>query len=145
VHHPRNETHHARPRNCCANERELKTAESDRTGANRTKKGAAAMGDNGLERFTHKREELEIDKLFRAVVKLEGSDLHLKVDKPPFVRVKGSLRPMSRGPITDDEMTRMCLPLLDERNRKIFVENGGADFAYVVDVDGINWRFRVNL
>ena len=42
-----------------------------------------------------RRKEYEVDKLFRAVVKLEGSDLHLKVDKPPFVRVKGTLRPIN--------------------------------------------------
>ena len=28
--------------------------------------------------------ELEIDKLFRALVKLEGSDLHLKAGRPPM-------------------------------------------------------------
>ena len=32
---------------------------------------------------------LEIDKIFRACVKLEGSDLHLKVGQPPIVRIKG--------------------------------------------------------
>lgn len=98
-----------------------------------------------LQVVTGKRQEKEADKLFRAVVKLEGSDLHLKAGKPPYVRVKGSLKPLNRPPIEDDEMNRILLPLLDDRNRKIFVENGGADFAYVVDVDGVNWRFRVNL
>jgi hypothetical protein len=29
-----------------------------------------------------RRKELEIDKLFRALVKLEGSDLHMKVGLP---------------------------------------------------------------
>src|SRR5437773_3265567 len=105
----------------------------------------ATTTNEGIERFTRKREELEIDKLFRAVVKLEGSDLHLKVDKPPFVRVRGSLRPMSRGPVSDEEMARLCFPMLDERNRRIFEENGGADFAYTCECDGILWRFRVNL
>ena len=52
--------------------------------------------DTDLERFSSTRKELEIDKLFRAVVKLEGSDLHLKVDCPPYVRVTGSLRPLNR-------------------------------------------------
>jgi len=99
----------------------------------------------GIERFTRKREELEIDKLFRALVKLEGSDLHLKVDNPPIVRVKGSLRPMNRGPVSDEEMARLCFPMLDERNRRIFEENGGADFAFTCECDGIVWRFRVNL
>jgi twitching motility protein PilT len=89
--------------------------------------------------------ELEVDKLFAALVKLEGSDLHLKVDVPPHVRVKGSLRPLNRGPIDDDEMERLLMPMLDERNRQIFHETGGADFAHGIMVDGVRWRFRVNM
>src|SRR5215470_17970383 len=96
-------------------------------------------------RFLGKHEELEIDKLFRALVKLEGSDLHLKVGKPPYVRVKGSLRPLSRAPIEDEEMVRLIFGMFDERRQNIFEETGGADFAHVVDVDGTNWRFRVNV
>jgi twitching motility protein PilT len=98
-----------------------------------------------LDRFLGRKQELEIDKLFRALVKLEGSDLHLKVGKPPYVRVKGSLRPMNRGPVDDEEMVRLCFPMMDERNRNIFDKNGGADFAYTCEVDGTTWRFRVNL
>jgi len=97
------------------------------------------------ERFLGKRKELEIDKLFRAVIKLEGSDLHLKVDRPPFVRVRGSLRPLNRPPIPDEEMVKMCLPLMDVRNHKIFEETGGADFAYSMEHEGKMVRFRVNL
>ena len=97
------------------------------------------------ERFLGHREELEVDKLFRALVKLEGSDLHLKVGRPPIVRVKGSLRPINRGPIDDDEMVRLLFPMMNKRNRDIFDATGGADFAFVVDVDGTKWRFRVNL
>src|SRR5215470_9105083 len=96
-------------------------------------------------RFIVKHEELEIDKLFRALVKLEGSDLHLKVGRPPYVRVKGSLRPLSRGPIEDEEMVRLIFGMFDERRQKIFEESGGCDFAHVVDVDGVKWRFRVNV
>ncbi|HZZ28146.1 MAG TPA: PilT/PilU family type 4a pilus ATPase [Pirellulales bacterium] len=98
-----------------------------------------------VDRFLVKHEELEIDKLFRALVKLEGSDLHLKVGRPPYVRVKGSLRPLSRGPIEDEEMVRLIFGMFDERRQKIFEETGGSDFAHVVDVDGTKWRFRVNV
>ncbi len=87
----------------------------------------------------------EVDKLFRALVKFEGSDLHLKVSKPPIVRVKGSLRPLDREPIEDDEMQRMLWPLMNEKSRGDFQKNGGADFAHTVDVDGEMWRFRVNI
>ncbi|MGL4513724.1 MAG: type IV pilus twitching motility protein PilT [Lacipirellulaceae bacterium] len=89
--------------------------------------------------------ELEVNKLFRACVKLEASDLHLKVGRPPMVRVAGTLRPMNRGPIDDAEMVRILLPLMNDRNRKIFDRDGGADFAHTVQVEDINWRFRVNL
>ncbi len=96
-------------------------------------------------KFLVKKEELEIDKIFRALVKLEGSDLHLKVGRPPIIRTKGSLRPMNRGPIDDEEMMRLCFPMMNERNRKIFERDGGADFAYTCECDGVMWRFRVNL
>jgi len=95
--------------------------------------------------------ELEIDKLFRALVKVQGSDLHLKVGLPPHVRVAGSLRPLNRGPIDDEEMTRMLFALIDsdprlkDRRREIFDRDGGVDFAHKVEVDGTVWRFRVNI
>ena len=105
----------------------------------------APTHDAMAARFTKKREELEIDKLFRALVKLKGSDLHLKVERAPIIRVNGTLRPLDREPIDDEEMVRLCFPLMNERNRRIFDESGGADFAHTVEVDGERWRFRVNL
>src|SRR5260221_715394 len=104
-----------------------------------------AVVDPDIERFINKRQELEIDKLFRALVKLKGSDLHMKVGRAPIVRVNGELRPLTRPPLEDEEMVRLLFPMLNDRNRKIFDETGGADFAYTVDVDGEMWRFRVNM
>lgn len=96
-------------------------------------------------RFGKRPSNLEIDKLFRALVKLQGSDLHLKVGRPPVVRVAGTLRPLNREPIDEDEMVRLIFPMLDERLRRILDEDGGCDFAYVVQIDDIRWRFRVNV
>jgi twitching motility protein PilT len=98
-----------------------------------------------IERFRGKRKELEIDRLFRALVRHQGSDLHLKVGLPPYIRVAGDLRPLNRDPIDDEEMVRLIFPMMNERARRLFDENGGADFAYTVDVDGKMWRFRVNV
>ena len=89
--------------------------------------------------------DLSVDKIFRAVVKLDGSDLHLKVGQPPYVRVAGSLRPLKHDPIGALEMRDLCYPLMDERNREIYETEGGADFAHMIDVDGVQWRFRVNM
>lgn len=107
--------------------------------------GAEAVIARLKQSLTKKREPLEVDKIFKALVKLEGSDLHLKVDQPPMVRVKGELRPLNRPPIDNEEMVRLLIPMMDERNLGIFEMEGGADFAYVCDIDGVSWRFRINL
>jgi twitching motility protein PilT len=108
---------------------------------------APPSNDEPQDRLVHKQAELEIDKLFRALVKCEGSDLHLKAGCPPFVRVAGILRPLSRGPIGDEEMTRLVGPLLerDERRKRIFADEGGVDFAYTLLIDQRRWRFRINV
>lgn len=107
---------------------------------------AANIANDALAaKFVKQRVELEIDKLYRALVKLKGSDLHMKVGRPPIVRVNGTLRPLDRGPIDDEEMVRLIFPMFSDRNRKIFEETGGADFAHTTDVDGVIWRFRVNV
>ncbi len=98
-----------------------------------------------LQTLVGKKEELEVDKLFRALVKFEGSDLHLKVTRPPMIRVRGELRPLNRPPIDAEEMVRLLWPMMNERQRGIFEVDGGADFAHTCDVDGTEWRFRVNV
>jgi len=105
------------------------------------------MADQDRQRFLGKRQELEIDKLFRALVKLKGSDLHLKVGSAPIVRVNGELCPLNRGPIDTEEMVRPIFPMLEiqERRKQIFDEDGGVDFAHTLDLDGKRWRFRVNV
>ncbi len=91
------------------------------------------------------RPKLEIDRLFEALVKFSGSDLHLKVGQPPIIRVKGSLQPLKAPRIDDEQMKRLCLPMLDERRQRILDADGGCDFAHVTAVDGVNWRFRINV
>jgi len=98
---------------------------------------AKPVGTNG---YKH-----EIDRLFEALVKLSGSDLHLKADQPPIIRVKGTLQPLKHPKIDDARMRQICMPIMSERQRKIFEEEGGVDFAHTCVVDGVRWRFRVNL
>jgi twitching motility protein PilT len=88
---------------------------------------------------------LEIDRLFEAMVKLNGSDLHLKVGQPPFMRVKGSLQPLKYPRIDAEQMKSLLAPLLSPRQRHIFDTDGGADFAHTCVVEGVRWRFRVNM
>ncbi|MEZ6094165.1 MAG: PilT/PilU family type 4a pilus ATPase [Pirellulaceae bacterium] len=106
----------------------------------------SASGDDDLvKRFVTKREEREVDRYFRALVKMQGSDLHMKVGRPPIIRQHGELKTLNRPPIEIEEMARLLFPMMSPRLRSIFDKEGGADFAYTIDVDGIEWRFRVNM
>jgi twitching motility protein PilT len=87
--------------------------------------------------------EPEVNKLFRMVMKHQGSDLHLKVGQPPMMRLKGSVRRMDMRPLTQDDMERLLLPHLTERQRRILEEEGGVDFSYVIGQD--ECRYRVSL
>ncbi|MSR59323.1 MAG: PilT/PilU family type 4a pilus ATPase [Planctomycetaceae bacterium] len=110
----------------------------------------AAPSSAGLGGLNKARVELEINKLFRALIKFGGSDLHLKVGKPATIRVRGGLRELDMPAINEEEMKRLILPMMDERQLQIFYEEGGADFAHVVEYENDQgkkepWRFRVNL
>jgi twitching motility protein PilT len=96
-------------------------------------------------RLGTKKEDFPVNKYFRALIELNGSDLHMQVGKPAILRIKGSLQPLDMPPIDEELMRELCFPLMDERNQKIFADTGGADFAHVVEYKGEPWRFRVNL
>jgi twitching motility protein PilT len=110
-----------------------------------TNESSAPEATAGVRSALGPRAPLEIDRLFEALVKLQGSDLHLKVGQPPFMRVKGALQPLKSPKLDDQQMERLCLPMLDDRQRKILEHDGGADFAHSAVIDGVKWRFRVNL
>ena len=89
--------------------------------------------------------ELEIDKIFKAAVKLNASDIHLQVGSPPIMRIKGALKPLDMQPLDQSKMVELTFPMMDQRNLDIFHRDGGADFAKVMVYNNEPWRFRVNL
>ena len=110
----------------------------------KTQPASTASGDTDSPKIVPQ-PPCEIDRLFEALVRLEGSDLHLKVGQPPIIRVKGALQPLKAQRIDEEAMGRLCLPMLNARQRAILADEGGCDFAHVAIIDGVRWRFRVNL
>jgi twitching motility protein PilT len=92
---------------------------------------------------TDTKREPEVNKLFRWVMKEQGSDLHLKVGQPPMMRLRGDIKRSSARPLTQEDMERLLLPCLSVKQRKILDEEGGVDLSYVVGQD--ECRFRVSL
>lgn len=89
--------------------------------------------------------DLAVNKLFKALIENKGSDLHLQVGKPALLRVRGTLKGLDMPPITEEQMKELLFPMMDERNKDIFMNTGGADYAHIVEHKGEVWRFRVNL
>jgi len=89
------------------------------------------------------RKEPEVNKLFRAVMKHEGSDLHLKAGLPPMMRHKGIIKKMDLPPLTQDHIERLLMPIMTQKSQTVFEETGGCDFAHVIGHD--ECRFRVNI
>ena len=111
------------------------------TEANHEEETAAPTPVRGMK----KKGRLEVDRLFEALVRLQGSDLHMKVGQPPIIRVKGSLQPLKHDKLDDETMQRLIFAMLDDRQKGILDRDGGCDFAYTCVVDDVRWRFRVNL
>ncbi|NNJ25288.1 type IV pilus twitching motility protein PilT [Alienimonas chondri] len=88
---------------------------------------------------------LEVDRIFKAAIKLKCSDIHLQVGRPPVFRIRGTLRELDQAPLTEEGIVDLLFPMMDQRNLDIFHRDGGADFAKIMEVDGDSWRFRVNL
>jgi twitching motility protein PilT len=87
--------------------------------------------------------EPEVNKLFRLIMKMQASDIHLKVGQPPMMRLKGDIRRMDMRALSQEDMERLLLPGLQPKHRKILEEEGGVDFSFVVGAD--EGRFRVSL
>jgi twitching motility protein PilT len=75
--------------------------------------------------------------------KHQASDLHLKSDLPPCVRIGGHLRKI-QGPSlpTADYIEKMLLPLVPSGRVVDLEETGGVDFSTKIDTGD---RFRINL
>jgi twitching motility protein PilT len=89
------------------------------------------------------RREPEANKLFRAVMKHEGSDLHLKAGLPPMMRHRGVIKPFGKAPLSQEDMERLLFPIMTPAQRETLEKTGGSDFAHIVGQD--ECRFRVNL
>jgi twitching motility protein PilT len=84
---------------------------------------------------------LSIHRLLEAMGRLQASDLHIKVGVPPTYRVNGILRPIQSEPLTEHEADHILDPIVPDKLKERFENEGGIDFATFVKED----RFRVNM
>ncbi|HOD49916.1 MAG TPA: PilT/PilU family type 4a pilus ATPase [Candidatus Hydrogenedentes bacterium] len=100
------------------------------------------MAPELLFQARHGRSPLNLRRILSYAVKLGASDVHLKVSRPPVLRVDGACRFAGETPITQENMLGFLDELMTETEKLRFLETGDADLAMNMDDVG---RFRVNV
>ena len=84
----------------------------------------------------------KLDVLFRKMVEIDASDLHLTSGMPPMFRLHGDIKPVEGLLLGEDEMYQALLEITPDANRAQFEAENDTDFAY--ELEGVA-RFRSNL
>ncbi|MEO8562389.1 MAG: PilT/PilU family type 4a pilus ATPase [bacterium] len=80
--------------------------------------------------------------VLQQLVQRNASDLHLKVGRPPTLRLYGDLLPLDHPALRPEDLKGLAEQLMTPRQVKEFTENKECDFA--IGVPGIG-RFRCNV
>jgi twitching motility protein PilT len=80
--------------------------------------------------------------VLQQMVQMNASDLHLKLGRPPTVRLNGDLSALEMPPLKPEDLKALAEQLMNPKQVKQFTDEKECDFA--IGVPGIG-RFRVNL
>ncbi len=99
-------------------------------------------GEQPLDAHVKLDHEPEINKYFRAAIKTQANDLHLKVGQPPNLRLFGVLKKTTAEVLTEERMEKLIFEILNPGQKEFFLQHGTLDFAHEV---GDEDRFRINI
>ncbi|RLD18326.1 MAG: type IV pili twitching motility protein PilT [Caldiserica bacterium] len=84
----------------------------------------------------------DIKELLGVLIERNGSDLHLRADSKPVIRVNRRLSYIEEvPPISEDVLKNIALSIIPEDKIESFKKNLQVDFSYEIE----NARFRVNV
>jgi twitching motility protein PilT len=81
-------------------------------------------------------------KLLDKVIEVQGSDIHIRVGRPPTLRVNARMGIMDGPPLVPADTEEMMKVITPQRNALEFKEKGGTDFGMA---HGEKGRFRVSV
>lgn len=85
---------------------------------------------------------MKFEQLLRLLEEKQGSDLYLKADQPPHLKISGQLEPLAEfPPLNEEDVVGIATQLLDEKQLRLLQSNLEMDISYVMDDD---LRFRIN-
>jgi twitching motility protein PilT len=85
---------------------------------------------------------MDINRLLMELIRRRGSDLHLKVGRPPLFRISSELLPSEFPALKPEDMRAILTVIMDKRSAERFRRDLEADFSYALPGKA---RFRVNV
>src|SRR6266704_131779 len=73
---------------------------------------------------------ITLSELFKKMIEMGGSDLHISTNSPPRVRVHGKLRPLDMPPLTAADTKALAYSVLTDAQKHRFEENLELDFSF---------------
>jgi len=86
--------------------------------------------------------EPQLNRFFKAAVKTQASDIHLKVGQPPKLRIYGELKNTTGEVMTEKRMEDLIFEILSPEQKDFFLKTGTLDFAHELTTEH---RFRINI
>ena len=84
----------------------------------------------------------EMLEMLQLCVDEGASDLHLRVDAPPMLRIHGALTPIDGDPLDEEDTLELAKVIATEEQLAEVNDRGGCDFAYAFEDQA---RFRVSV
>jgi twitching motility protein PilT len=85
----------------------------------------------------------KIEEYLKEVIKCDGSDLHIKADEPPIVRIQGELKRLEGfKPFSAEDIQNIVFEIINEEQKERFKQDWELDISY--ELTGTS-RFRMNV
>ena len=85
---------------------------------------------------------VHIDRLLETCIRVNASDIHIHVGRPPVLRIDGRLRSLETKVLEPEDTVALMKSVTPERNQQELQEEGGTDFGFAFGDKG---RFRVSV
>ncbi|MGI6455840.1 MAG: type IV pilus twitching motility protein PilT [bacterium] len=85
---------------------------------------------------------IQMEDLLKIVVERDASDLHIRVGRPPVIRIDGRLEDLGNEPLTPEDTEYLMSSISPDMHRESIAEIGSADYGYSFQNLA---RFRVSI
>lgn len=85
---------------------------------------------------------MEMADLLKVVVDRDASDLHIRVGRPPVIRIDARLEDLGNEPLTSEDTEYLMSSISPDMHREAISEIGSADYGYAFENLA---RFRVSI